>query len=89
MGVVMLRGLFFTRCIKSISDLVPLDSHLLSVGSRLVLPVNTSVRFCVTFLNVFHRWSFSFAGINVGAVPGLLNCVVVNFPVIGILLWSM
>jgi cytochrome c oxidase subunit 2 len=49
------------------------DFRLLEVDNKLVLPVNTHVRFLITGADVLHSFAVPSFGIKVDAVPGRLN----------------
>jgi len=56
------------------TDDLPFGSfRLLEVDKRLVLPVNTCIRFLVTSDDVLHSWTVPSFGIKVDAVPGRTN----------------
>lgn len=75
-------GLDFDSFIKT--DVDSFDLRLLSVDSRLVLPVDLSLRICVTSSDVLHSFRLPSSGIKVDAVPGLLNVVTGNFNILGL-----
>ncbi len=50
-----------------------LDNYLLEVDKRLVLPVDTSVRFLVTSNDVIHNWWVPAFGVKQDANPGFIN----------------
>lgn len=47
----------------------------LEVDNRVVLPVNTPLRFVITGADVVHAWAVPSLGIKVDAIPGRLNQV--------------
>jgi cytochrome c oxidase subunit 2 len=49
--------------------------RLLEVDNRVVLPVNTHIRFIITAADVLHSWAIPSLGIKCDAVPGRLNQV--------------
>lgn len=49
--------------------------RLLDVDNRVVLPVNTHIRFIVTSADVLHSWAVPSFGVKCDAVPGRLNQV--------------
>jgi cytochrome c oxidase subunit 2 len=54
-------------------DLQPGQLRLLEVDNRIVLPVNTHVRFIITAADVLHSWAVPSLGVKTDAVPGRLN----------------
>ena len=56
-------------------ELEPSQLRLLEVDNRVVVPVNTHVRFIVTSADVLHSWSVPSLGVKCDAVPGRLNAV--------------
>jgi cytochrome c oxidase subunit 2 len=73
----------FDRFNKPTSSLLVGDSRMLDVDSRLVLPNQILIRFCVTSSDVIHSWTLNGAGVKIDAVPGLLNTATRSFPIIG------
>jgi len=65
--------------LKFNSYMIPTDDlpfgtfRLLEVDKRLVLPVDTTIRFLVTSDDVLHSWTVPSFGIKVDAVPGRTN----------------
>lgn len=57
------------------SDLELGQLRLLDCDNRLVLPVNTHVRYIITAADVIHNWSVPSLGIKIDATPGRLNQV--------------
>ena len=55
------------------SDLEDGQLRLLDVDNRLLIPVNTHVRFIVTSNDVIHDWAVPSLGIKIDANPGRLN----------------
>nr|AOR87102.1 cytochrome c oxidase subunit II [Streptosyllis sp. THS1] len=49
------------------------DYRLLEVDNRLIIPLNTEVRFMITAADVIHSWTIPSMGVKVDAVPGRLN----------------
>jgi len=56
-------------------DLSPGQLRLLEVDNRVVVPVNTHLRFIITAADVLHSWAIPSLGIKCDAVPGRLNQV--------------
>jgi len=56
-------------------DLSPGQLRLLEVDNRIVVPVNTHLRFIITAADVLHSWAVPSLGIKCDAVPGRLNQV--------------
>lgn len=55
------------------ADLEDGQLRLLDVTDRLIVPVNTHIRFIVTSTDVIHDWAVPSLGIKVDATPGRLN----------------
>lgn len=55
------------------SDLELGQLRLLEVDNRVVVPVDTHIRFIVTGQDVIHDWAVPSLGIKMDAVPGRLN----------------
>jgi cytochrome c oxidase subunit 2 len=55
------------------SDLELGQLRLLDVDNRVVVPVDTHIRFIVTGQDVIHDWAVPALGIKIDAVPGRLN----------------
>ena len=55
------------------SDLELVQLRLLEVDNRVVVPVDTHIRFIVTGQDVIHDWAVPALGIKMDAVPGRLN----------------
>ena len=49
--------------------------RLLEVDNRVVVPVNTHVRFIITAADVLHSWAVPSLGVKCDAIPGRLNQV--------------
>ncbi|KAA0442368.1 MAG: c-type cytochrome, partial [Candidatus Thioglobus sp.] len=49
------------------------DNYLLDVDKRLVLPVDTSIRFLITSNDVIHNWWVPDFGVKQDANPGFIN----------------
>lgn len=47
--------------------------RLLDVDNRVVIPVDTHIRFVVTGADVIHDWAIPSLGVKVDCVPGRLN----------------
>ncbi|MEO1947472.1 MAG: cytochrome c oxidase subunit II [Methylophilaceae bacterium] len=52
---------------------VNVDNYLLEVDNRLVLPVDTSIRFLITSNDVIHNWWVPAFGVKQDANPGFIN----------------
>lgn len=55
------------------SDLEDGQLRLLDVDNRLMVPVNTHIRFIVTSTDVLHDFAVPSLGIKIDATPGRLN----------------
>jgi cytochrome c oxidase subunit 2 len=47
--------------------------RLLDVDNRVVIPVDTHIRFVVTGADVIHDWAIPSLGVKIDCVPGRLN----------------
>ena len=56
-------------------ELEPTQLRLLEVDNRVVVPLNTHLRFIITSADVLHSWAVPSLGIKCDAVPGRLNQV--------------
>jgi len=56
-------------------ELTPGNLRLLEVDNRVVLPINTHIRFLVTSSDVLHCWAMPSFALKVDACPGRLNIV--------------
>lgn len=54
----------------SLIDMNTTEARLLSVDKRLVLPVNSYIKLCITSEDVIHSWAVPQLGIKVDAIPG-------------------
>lgn len=59
------------------------DNYLLDVDNRLVLPVDTAIRFLVTSHDVIHSWWIPSFGVKQDANPGFINDAWVKIDKIG------
>jgi cytochrome c oxidase subunit 2 len=55
------------------ADLKPGQLRLLTTDTRVVLPVDTTVRVLVTATDVLHSWAVPAFGVKMDAVPGRIN----------------
>jgi cytochrome c oxidase subunit 2 len=69
---------------KAIDDFNLGDFRILDVDNRVILPTFINVRLCFRGADVIHSWTLPTAGVKVDCSPGLLNCVSVNFPLVGL-----
>ena len=53
--------------------------RLLEVDNRLVLPINTSIRFLITAADVLHSWAVPSISLKIDATPGRLNQIFSRF----------
>ena len=60
-------------------DLKPWHKRLLDVDNRLVLPVDSVVRFIITGADVIHSFAVPSAGIKTDAIPGRMNETWIKF----------
>jgi cytochrome c oxidase subunit 2 len=80
---------FFSNLASSSRDATKGDPHsvehyLLDVDNRLVLPVNTRVRFVFTSNDVIHSWWVPALGWKQDTVPGFINDAWTNIPEPGV-----
>jgi len=61
------------RQLDSGADLSGVDNYLLEVDQRLVVPVDTKIRFLITSGDVLHAWWVKELGIKKDAIPGYVN----------------
>lgn len=55
------------------ADLEEGQLRLLEVDARVILPVETHVRFVISSTDVIHDWAVPSLGIKLDAIPGRLN----------------
>jgi cytochrome c oxidase subunit 2 len=55
------------------ADLEPGQLRLLTTDTRVVLPVDTTVRVLITATDVLHSWAVPAFGVKMDAVPGRIN----------------
>ena len=65
-------------------DLKPGDLRLLEVDNRLVIPVDTVVKFLITGSDVIHSFSVPAFGMKMDAVPGRINETWVKLKELGV-----
>jgi len=63
----------FDSYMKAESDLELGEMRLLDVDNRVVLPIDTHIRFIVTSTDVIHDFAVPSLGIKIDALPGRLN----------------
>jgi hypothetical protein len=57
-------------------DYLPFGTHrLLEVDNRLIIPINTIVKFLITSVDVIHSFALPELGVKIDAIPGRLNAV--------------
>lgn len=69
------NNLEFDSYILPSEDLNLGQHRLLEVDNRVVIPINTEVRFLVTSADVLHSWALPRIGVKIDAIPGRLNQV--------------
>lgn len=69
------NDLEFDSYILPSEDLNLGQHRLLEVDNRVVIPINTEVRFLVTSADVLHSWALPRIGVKIDAIPGRLNQV--------------
>jgi len=62
----------FDSSMLSEANLMPGDFRLLEVDNPLVVPVNVSLRFLITSVDVLHAWAVPELGVKIDATPGRL-----------------
>lgn len=62
----------FDSSMLSETNLMPGDFRLLEVDNPLVVPVNVSLRFLITSVDVLHAWAVPELGLKIDATPGRL-----------------
>lgn len=67
------NGVTFSAYVKKNSELKPGEPRLLETDRRVVLPVDTNIKFVVTAADVLHSWTIPAFGVKRDAVPGRLN----------------
>nr|QKE61486.1 cytochrome oxidase subunit II [Dipseliopoda sp. AJB-2020] len=55
------------------------DFRLLDVDNRIILPMNSKIRFLVTSMDVIHSWTIPSLGMKIDGTPGRLNQI--NFSI--------
>ncbi len=66
-------GFEFLSNMKPDADLEPGEPRLLATDTKVVVPVDTTVRVVVTAADVIHNWAMPAFGIKMDGVPGRLN----------------
>ena len=67
------ESLEFDSYLVPTDELEPGQLRLLEVDNRVIVPVNTHIRFIVTGADVIHSFAVPSLGLKVDAVPGRLN----------------
>jgi len=67
------NGITFSAYVKKNDELKPGEPRLLETDRRLVLPVDTNIKFIVTAADVIHSWTVPAFGVKRDAIPGRLN----------------
>ncbi len=62
-----------TRRLKSGRDPYAVENYLINVDHRLILPIDTKIRFVVTADDVIHAWWVPDFSIKQDAIPGFIN----------------
>nr|QOU09772.1 cytochrome c oxidase subunit II [Grammomys macmillani] len=60
------------------NELEPGELRLLEVDSRVVLPIELTIRVLVTSEDVLHSWTIPSLGLKVDAIPGRLNQITIS-----------
>lgn len=69
---------------KPLDSLLPGDFRYFDVDARCVLPVDVSVRFCVSSADVIHAWSLNSIGVKLDAMRGIISVFYYCFPLVGV-----
>lgn len=69
------NDLKFDSYITPTNELNTGQFRLLEVDNRVVIPINTEIRFLITAADVLHSWTVPRIGVKADAVPGRLNQV--------------
>nr|YP_009229277.1 cytochrome c oxidase subunit II [Allodiplogaster sudhausi]ALT06533.1 cytochrome c oxidase subunit II [Allodiplogaster sudhausi] len=77
-------GLEFDSYMKSMDLLVLGEPRLLEVDNRCIIPVDNSIRFCITSADVIHAWALSSLSVKLDAMSGVLSTFSYSFPVVGV-----
>lgn len=67
------QGIVYDSYMIPDDDLELGQLRLLEVDNRVVVPVNTHVRFIITAADVLHSWAVPSLGVKCDAIPGRLN----------------
>jgi cytochrome c oxidase subunit II len=67
------NGVTFSAYMKKKEELLPGEPRLLETDRRVVLPVDTNIKFQITAADVLHAFTVPAFGIKRDAVPGRLN----------------
>jgi cytochrome c oxidase subunit 2 len=78
------EGLDFDSYIKSLDLLVLGDIRQIDVDNRCVVPVDLSIRFCVSSGDVIHAWALNGLSIKLDAISGIISIFCYNFPLVGV-----
>lgn len=79
-----IEGLEFDSYIKPLDELDFGEPRLLEVDNRCVLPIDTNIRFAVSSADVIHSWAVPQFGIKIDALRGVLSCMNMSFPFVGV-----
>nr|YP_008994644.1 cytochrome c oxidase subunit II [Protostrongylus rufescens]AGW80384.1 cytochrome c oxidase subunit 2 [Protostrongylus rufescens] len=77
-------GLEFDSYMKTVDLLSLGEPRLLEVDNRCVLPVDTSMRFCITSSDVIHSWALPSLSVKLDAFSGILSILCYSFPMLGV-----
>jgi len=79
-----IEGLEFDSYIKITDQLLVGDLRLFDVDNRCVIPVGSSVRFCITSADVIHAWALATLSVKLDAISGIMRILNYSFPVLGL-----
>nr|QVV23868.1 cytochrome c oxidase subunit 2 [Hyalomma scupense] len=54
-------------------DLINNSFRLLETDNKLVIPINTNIKYLITSMDVIHSWTIPSLGMKMDAIPGRLN----------------
>lgn len=77
-------SLDFDSYFKMNDSLVEGDFRLLDVDNRCILPIDSSIFFCITSADVIHSWTLFNMSIKLDAMSGILSTFYFSFPMVGL-----
>lgn len=55
------------------SDIINNSFRLLETDNKLIIPINTNIKYLISSIDVIHSWTVPSLGIKIDAIPGRLN----------------